>query len=164
MNLLTIVGASIVWLYLLWALVVYINKLAKRFSLNWELLPVSVFDIVLKASVVGIIIARVLWLILNWGIVKQVGFWIFPYIKLSGKAYWFSLYPWRALIFWEGFYVSVMLTWIIFVVSLRVVLPGLKIAYKVYKSPDYVLHKIDVFKIVFISAALIIFPMLWWLI
>ncbi len=163
MNL-KILLVGLVYLYLLWALVVFINKLSRRFSLQWKLLPVAVFDIIFKASIIGLIFSRGMWLLVNWRLVKRVGFWIFPYIKLSGKAYWFSLYPWRAIIFWEGIFWNVVVLWILFIVVIKIIVPAIRVVYAIYKSPDFKVYKVDVYKSVLIIGTLLILPLLLWLI
>jgi hypothetical protein len=62
----------------------------------------SVFDLFLISSFLSIVVARVVYIVLEWEtFTSYIWYWI-PYEKYGEKIYLFRLLPWRFLSIWDG--------------------------------------------------------------
>ena len=62
----------------------------------------SVFDVFIISIIVGVLIGRVMYIILNWSdFSSYVWYWL-PYERYGDQIYLFRLLPWRFFQFWDG--------------------------------------------------------------
>ena len=62
----------------------------------------SVFDAFILSIIVGLIIGRIIYIILNWSdFSSYVWYWL-PYERYGDQIYLFRLLPWRFFQFWDG--------------------------------------------------------------
>jgi len=62
----------------------------------------SVFDVFIISIIVGVLIGRIVYIILNWSdFSSYVWYWL-PYERYGDQIYLFRLLPWRFFQFWDG--------------------------------------------------------------
>jgi hypothetical protein len=88
------------------------------------------FDSILTSSIVGTIIARISWMLLNLSVYQEVPWGILPYSRSATEFIWFTVFPWRLFRITEGIFYPAL--WIIMgiIVIFSVFFPTVQLARK----------------------------------
>lgn len=62
----------------------------------------SVFDAFILSIVVGLLIGRIMYVVLNWSEFSSYTWYWLPYERYGNQIYFFRLLPWRFFQFWDG--------------------------------------------------------------
>ncbi|MCD4811606.1 hypothetical protein K8R14_03320 [bacterium] len=62
----------------------------------------SIFDTFSISIIVGLIIGRVSYLVINWSQYSRYSWYFLPYEKYGDAMYFFRLLPWRLIRVWDG--------------------------------------------------------------
>ncbi len=103
-----ILAIAVIVLYLSWFVVISIWSRLIELGVEHKKSFISFFDAVLGSGLLGLFFARIVWMFSNMSLFTSVPWGIVPYVRSASGIAWFSVFPWRFLLFSEGIFYPVL--------------------------------------------------------
>lgn len=104
--LLLAVGIGI--LYMMWFFSLSSWRRLTELGVEHALSFISFFDGLVISGITALVLSRLIWILTNLAVFQDVPWGILPYLHTANGLMWFSVFPWRFLVFTEGLNYTVL--------------------------------------------------------
>jgi hypothetical protein len=155
---LALIGAVV--LYLGWNISLTSWSRLRELGVEHSKNSFTFFDTIFNASVLSLVISRIVWMIQHAAHYAEVPWGILPYTRSEITFEWFSTFPWRLLRVPEGLNYVVLWSALAFIVTVFLYVPTLRLARKLKTEKRTVMRSFMVRSLTVISVTISYFAVL----
>lgn len=157
------IGVGIIVFYIGWYLSLTSWSRLKELGVEHNRNSTTYFDIMLGSFLLSLIVARIVWMVMNQSIYNDVPWGIFPYVRTVASIEWFAYFPWRILQLTEGVYYPVLWGLFGFFASTFIFLPTTTLARRLKIEKRGVMRRFLLKSLLGFVLFLVYFGVLTWL-
>lgn len=136
-----ILAIALIALYFIWYQIISIWIRLGELGVGHKKSFISFFDGILLSGLFALAVSRITWMFMNISFFTDVPWGLVPYLRSATGISWFSVFPWRFLLFTEGIVYPVLWgTWGLLII-VSIFMPTLSLVGKLKVDKKRVMNK-----------------------